>query len=110
MEGDGHDRDARLHQPAGLEQRPPRVRDLVEVHHAALLVHHLVRLLAVAGADLVGLLVEVEGVADLAGRDHLQGAGLKPVEAIEGALAVEVAADGVERVEQILAVLQALAS
>src|SRR5437762_1139177 len=55
----GHDRHARLDQAAGLEQHRPWVGAVLD------------RALAVAFAELGGLLVEVEGGADPAGRDQV---------------------------------------
>src|SRR5262249_40924125 len=68
--------------------------------------NHLERTLAVACADLVRLPVEVEGIADLAGSNHLQGTRLKSVEALEGSGGIEVAAKRVEGAEQVLPVFQ----
>ena len=63
---------------------------------------------AVAVADARVFAAQVEGLADGAGGDHVEGAGGEGVHAVHGAGGVDVAADGVEAVEQAAAVVDAV--
>src|SRR5437762_2816421 len=107
MDADGNHGNARFDQAARLEERSPWRGGLV-VADDAVLPYHLEWTLAVACANLVRFLGEVEGVPDLGGRHHLQGTGLKRIDAGDGSLAVKVPAEGVKGVEQVLPTCQPL--